>query len=218
MSPKKKIVANPYLIITADDYGMSSLFNHGIEELAELGLITGVSVMIGRPFVTATLLNFPKLSLGLHLELEDSSTKEEIYRQITLFREKFGRLPAYLDGHQHQHLTSHNFPSVVESARNFNLPVRSRFSEDRKKLVETAIATPQNFISWHPDRIPILAERLYETRQYALSELVVHPGYFDHQCEYPYNKERETELTFLKSHEFQAIITPFTLLSYSQAF
>ena len=218
MPSKKKTVTNPRLIITADDYGLSPLFNRGIEELAGLNLITGTSVMITRPFIETSLLNFPNLSIGLHLELGDSSTKEEIYRQITLFREKFGKFPAYLDGHQHQHLTSHNFPSVIESAHNFNLPVRSRFSQDRKKLVETATATPQNFISWHPDRIPILAERLYEAQQYTLSELVVHPGYFDHQCEYPYNKERETELTFLKSHEFQAIITPFTLLSYSQAF
>ncbi len=204
----------PKLIITADDYGMSPLFNRGIEELASLGLLTGVSVMIKRPFVDPAHLSFPDLSLGLHLELEERSCPEAINSQIYCFRKKFGKLPAYFDGHQHRHLTPHNFHLVMETAASFSLPVRSRFSEDRNKLLERNIFTPHNFISWHPNRLPTLQERIKAAGLISLSELVVHPGYFDPTCNYPYNKQRETELSFLKSPSFQELITPFELASY----
>lgn len=204
----------PKLIITADDYGMSPLFNRGIEELASLKRITGASVMIKRPFVDPAALNFPDLAIGLHLELEEKSSAKEISSQIYSFRKKFGKLPVYLDGHQHQHLTPQNFHLVMEVAADFSLPVRSRFPEDRKMLAERKIFTPHNFISWHPNRLPTLQERIHAAGLISLSELVVHPGYFDPSCVYPYNKQRENELTFLKSPFFQDLIAPFELFSY----
>lgn len=204
----------PKLIITADDYGMSPLFNRGIEELAFLGLITGISVMIKRPFIEAAKLPFPNLSLGLHLELEEISSKKEITAQIASFQQKFGKLPEYLDGHQHKHLNPKNLTLVASAARHFSLPVRSRFDEDRKVLQQRHIITPDHFISWHPDRLSVLAERLATAKNFPLSELVVHPGYFDPACDYPYNQERESEILFLKSDQFQKLISPFRLVSY----
>lgn len=204
----------PKLIITADDYGMSPLFNRGIGELARVKLITGISVMVKRPFIEATKLNFLNLPLGLHLELEELSSYEEIESQIIAFRDIFGMLPTYLDGHRHQHLSVGNFPLIIEAARKFLLPVRSRFQEDRQILREQFIVTPDNFVSWHPTRTAILAERLRAAQTFSVSELVVHPGYFDPACDYPYNREREAELTFLKSPSFQELITPFELASY----
>ncbi len=209
-------MTKPQLIITADDYGMSPLFNRGVEELASIGLITGVSVMIKRPFIEPNSLDFPKLALGLHLELEPTSPEGEIQNQIALFQEKFGKLPAYLDGHQHQHLTTHNLPLIIEAARHFHLPVRSRFDEDRNLLQQQHIATPDTFISWHPTRLPSLEQKLAEATEHNLSELVVHPGYFDPGCSYPYNKEREAELSFIKSYFFRELIAPFELFTYSQ--
>ncbi len=205
----------PKLVITADDYGMSPLFNQGIEELALVKLITGISVMIRRPFIETAKLNFPNLSLGLHLELEELSSIKEIENQIISFRDKFGMLPAYLDGHQHKHLTSGNLALIIEAARKFHLPVRSRFQEDRRILREQFIVTPDNFISWHPTRTTTLAKRLRSTQAFPISELVVHPGYFDPTCDYPYNQERESELVFLKSPSFQELVTLFELTSYS---
>jgi len=205
----------PRLIITADDYGMSPLFNQGIEELTTIGLITGISIMVKRPFVDPARLAFLQVSLGLHLELEELSGAQEIENQIISFRDKFGMLPTYIDGHQHKHLTPHNLALVIEAARRFHLPVRSRFEEDRAQLVSQNILTQHNFISWHPSRISILVERLQTAQVFPISELVVHPGYFDPACDYPYNQEREAELAFLKSPSFQELITPFELTSYS---
>ncbi len=206
----------PKLIITADDYGMSPLFNRGTEELASLGLITGISVMIKRPFIKKnTLKPFSNIAIGLHLELGEQSSPEEITSQINTFTRIFEQSPAYLDGHQHCHLTKNNLPLVIEVAQSLKLPVRSRYPEDRNILRQAGIRTPDNFISWHPDRLNVLEERLKKTAALPISELVVHPGYFDAACDYPYNRERENELIFLKSSKFQILAAPFTPTSYS---
>ena len=207
-------MSQPKLVITADDYGMSPLFNRGIEELAFLGLVTGISVMVKQPFVEPTQLDFPRVAIGLHLELKENSNYQEIKNQLLSFREKFGRLPAYLDGHRHCHLTKANLSIVIKVAREFYLPVRSRFPEDREKFTHQSIPTSQNFISWHPSRLSVLRGRLKEAEGYSFSELVVHPGYFDQNCDYPYNQERESEILFLKSDQFQTLISPFRLVSY----
>lgn len=204
----------PRLIITADDYGMSPLFNHGIEEIAQQEIITGISVMIKRPCIEPAKLKFPYIALGLHLELEEESTAQEIQSQIKSFQGTFGQLPAYLDGHQHHHLTQHNLGLVTQIAHSLNLPVRSRFPEDREILQSADIRTPDNFISWHPNRLHVLQERLAAATTFNLSELVVHPGYFDPACDYPYNQERVAELQFLKSNQFRTFISRFTLTSY----
>ncbi|TXH05379.1 MAG: ChbG/HpnK family deacetylase [Candidatus Moraniibacteriota bacterium] len=204
----------PKLIITADDYGMSPLFNYGIEELASLGLITGVSVMVKRSYIEPAKLKSLSTTLGLHLELEETSTAEEMQTQIKSFQAMFGQLPAYLDGHQHKHLTPENLPRIVAVAKKLGLPVRSRNSEDRARLKTAGILTPDNFISWHPDRLHVLQERLGTATKFSVSELVVHPGYFDPACDYPYNQEREAELQLLKSSQFRTFISRFTLTSY----
>lgn len=208
-------MSRPKLIITADDYGMSSRFNQGILEAARAGLITSISVMIKRKYIRKSeLLNLPA-SLGLHLELEPSSPYREITAQIERFKKRLGRPPAYLDGHQHQHVTPENIDRVIRAAIHYHLPVRSRLLTDRLVLKHGGVSTPDNFVSWHPARLPVLAERLDKSRALPISELVVHPGYYDARCLYPYNQEREAELAFLRSPNFQELIQPFRLVGYT---
>ena len=58
------------LIVNADDYGLSPLFNKGILALIEKGIVTSTTVMIKRKYVRPALLTkFEKISIGLHLEL-----------------------------------------------------------------------------------------------------------------------------------------------------
>ncbi len=205
----------PSLIITADDYGMSPSFNQGILELASARLITGISIMIKRQYIKRNELLAFGIPLGLHLELRTASSPEEIKDQIERFRERFGRLPAYLDGHQHKHLHSENLDWTIRAAKRYSLPVRSRFPVDRAILKENGLATPGNFVSWHPERLHILKKRLREARGYQISELVVHPGYRDVRCRYPYNQERVVELEFLRGSSFRAMIKPFRLMQYT---
>ena len=80
------------------------------------------------------------------------------------------------------------------------------------------VVTPDNCISWHPDRLAVLTKRLRETKIFPISELVVHPGYFDPHCRYKYNQERGVELVFLKSERFARLTKGFSLLSYENCF
>lgn len=202
-------MSRPRLIITADDYGMSPHFDQAVRELAFAGIITSASVMIRRPYLDpAAMLALP-IALGLHLELEPTTPLEEVELQIDRFKDLFGKLPSYLDGHQHQHLAPRYLEAVIHTAKRHSLPVRSRFAEDRSLLRSARVLTPDNFISWHPDRTTVLKKRLLEAQKFAVSELVVHPGYFDQSCAYPYNREREAELSFLKSHHFRSLVNSF---------
>ncbi len=211
-------MARPKLIITADDYGMSPRFNQGMLEAARAGLVTSISVMIKRKYIRKSELLNLAVSLGLHLELKPSSSYREITLQIARFKKRFGRLPDYLDGHQHRHIAPGNIAQVIRAAQRYQLPVRSRLSEDRDMLRRENVVTPDNFISWHPDRLAVLTKRLRETKIFPISELVVHPGYFDPHCQYGYNQERGAELAFLKSGSFTRLIKEFSLLSYKNYF
>jgi len=190
---------NASFIVTADDYGLSPKFNEGILDAAQSGLISGISVMIEReyidPSVSTTLLN---VSLGLHLEISDEAPEAAIERQIRLFQDTFHAPPTHLDGHQHRHLLPENLPATIEAAKRHGIPVRSRFDEDRAILRDAGIHTPDLFISWHPTRVHMFLEKIEKSEW--LVEIVCHPGYYDADSDYPYNKYREQELRIMKKH------------------
>lgn len=65
-----------YMIITADDYGMSEAVNRGIEEGIEAGFLTSVNLMTNMPFrerAGTFRARFPEVSLGLHWNLSCGS-------------------------------------------------------------------------------------------------------------------------------------------------
>ena len=84
-----------YLIINADDFGMSEIFNEVILDLIKKDLICSTTVMIDR--VTdnqkeqfnelITLSNNKNLSIGLHLEFKDSDYPSQIKSQYQKFKE-----------------------------------------------------------------------------------------------------------------------------------
>lgn len=69
-----------YLIITADDFGIDLVTNEAIEELAILGKITSVSLMIpGKAALDAVerIKRIPHLSVGLHVTLTSDLENEK---------------------------------------------------------------------------------------------------------------------------------------------
>lgn len=69
-----------YLIITADDFGIDLVTNEAIEELASLGKITSVSLMIpGKAALDAVerIKRIPHLSVGLHVTLTSDLENEK---------------------------------------------------------------------------------------------------------------------------------------------
>jgi predicted glycoside hydrolase/deacetylase ChbG (UPF0249 family) len=204
----------PNIIINADDYGLAKRFNEGILNLARKKIITSVSVMINRNFINAQeLLALQNFSIGLHLELNSKTTRKEIEEQIKKFLTLFQCLPSHLDGHKHCHLTKPNLPLILEIAKKLNFPVRSHFSEDQKIIQKAKVKTPDRFISWHPKRKKKFLQKLDQI-QSGTTELVCHPGYFDKNCKYPYNRQREAEMKILKSKEFQKILKNYKQINY----
>lgn len=203
------------LILNADDYGLSPLFNKGILELARQGIVSSVSVMIKKDFVNpADFKNLDKVSVGLHLTLKkDGSPLPEIEYQIKKFKKVFKKNLLHLDSHYHLHLSPANFNQIIALAKKYDLPVRSRFNSDRLKIRKAGLKTPDRFISWHPGRINALQKRIEQFKGGVL-ELVCHPGYYDKNSDIYYNYQREKELEFLKSRKFAEIIKQFEIINY----
>ena len=61
------------LIFNADDFGYSKGVNEGIIESHVKGIVTSTSVMVLRKFAyeASSLKKFPKLSIGLHLDMTE---------------------------------------------------------------------------------------------------------------------------------------------------
>ena len=120
------------LVLCADDFGQSEQISLGIIELITSRRLTATSVMTEAPYWplgAAQLSKVHKLAdIGLHInlthEFKGSETKQplaywlllsqlkllsrkkltqKICHQIDLFTKHLGRLPDFIDGHQHLH-------------------------------------------------------------------------------------------------------------------
>src|SRR5438552_7939368 len=136
-----------YLIVNADDFGLSAGVNRGIIRAHEHGIVTSASLMV-RQAAAAEAADYakgrPSLSLGLHLDLgewayrdgqwaavyevvppEDASAVAgEVARQFDAFRRLTGREPTHLDSHQHAHRSEPLRTIASEAAARLGVPLR----------------------------------------------------------------------------------------------
>src|SRR5512144_520435 len=66
--------AKRYLIVNADDFGLSAGVNRGIIRAHEQGIVTSASLMVRWPAAADAAryaLQHPRLSVGLHLDLAE---------------------------------------------------------------------------------------------------------------------------------------------------
>lgn len=125
------------MIINVDDLGLSPAVNEAVLLLAEKQRIQSSSFMSFGQIDSATLTALQRLTIdiGLHLDftelvkemtdfgslkqliraawlrqLSKATVTEVIQRQLDLFEDKIGRVPAFVDGHQHVH----QFPVIRE--------------------------------------------------------------------------------------------------------
>ena len=129
MNPR---AAQRRLVVCADDFGLSPLVDEAILRLARGGAISAISaITTGDPAesVTAALRQLPPaVSVGLHFNLTEPGQgapsqplaawlaqsvvpftldherlRLELERQCTRFEARVGRIPDFIDGHQHVH-------------------------------------------------------------------------------------------------------------------
>lgn len=139
--------ARRYLIVNADDFGLSAGVNRGIIEAHERGIVTSASLMVRMPAVreaVALARARPSLSLGLHIDVgewrfdggewvavyehaqpDDAKAFEaEVRRQLKLFRRLADADPTHLDSHQHAHRREPLKSIAVGIARQLGVPLR----------------------------------------------------------------------------------------------
>ena len=136
-----------YLIVNADDFGLSAGVNAGIAETHRRGIVTSASLMVRpRAAVAAAELSreLPGLSIGLHFDLgewacrggtwhklyevvsldDGDAVRAELWRQLDCFRELLGRDPTHLDSHQHVHREAPVREIAAEITAALDVPLR----------------------------------------------------------------------------------------------
>lgn len=141
------MVLSRYLIVNADDFGLTPDVNRGIIKAHEQGIVTSTSLMVRQQAAEEAAnyaLNHPRLAVGLHLDLcewaftqgawrpiyevvpldDSGAVAAEVSRQLDSFRHLTGRNPTHLDSHQHVHRTEPVRSIMLGVSRELGLVLR----------------------------------------------------------------------------------------------
>lgn len=190
-----------YLIINADDFGYSKIFNFKILELIKNGLISSTSVMVNRINdeqanqikELSELIKSHNISVGLHLEFSDNNFKAETKKQYGKFFSIFGFNPSHIDLHKSTYLNE-SYPIIMAFCKEKNIPCRNNNIDSVnviKTLNEVLNGTKMNF-----DELKNLIENLKDGESY---EILFHPGIYDPNCKSSLNKQREEDVKKIKA-------------------
>jgi predicted glycoside hydrolase/deacetylase ChbG (UPF0249 family) len=198
-----------WLIVTGDDFGMTSGINRGIVDAHRDGILTSASVLVNQPAsdeAAVVKAELPGLSLGLHLELnadEPDRVPAAILQQLARFVEIVGIGPTHLDSHHDAHHDPRVLDHLLASARRAGITVRGH--------------SPVRHLSkfygqWggvtHREQIGVEGlSRLLDTEvQDGMTELTCHPGYVCPTLSSSYAAEREMELLTLRDPRIRQAI------------
>jgi predicted glycoside hydrolase/deacetylase ChbG (UPF0249 family) len=136
-----------YLIVNADDFGLSPGVNRGIVAAHKNGIVTSASLMVRWPAARQAAdygRTHADLSLGLHFDIGEWAFRAGVWtplyevvsahdrdavwaeaeRQLAAFRCLAGRDPSHLDSHQHVHDREPARSVLAELGRGLDVPVR----------------------------------------------------------------------------------------------
>jgi len=190
-----------YLIINADDFGMSQIFNEVILDLIKKDLIRSTTVMIDRvtdnqkeQFNELIALSKNKnLSVGLHLEFIDSEYPLQIKSQYQKFKDVLGFNPSHIDIHK-AHSFMDSFSDVAAFCRKNNLPLRNS-GMLHEGIKTTSVAAFFGSIADF-DKIKEWIKTFEDKKYY---EILFHPGKFDSSCKSSLNKDRARDFEHIKN-------------------
>jgi predicted glycoside hydrolase/deacetylase ChbG (UPF0249 family) len=208
--------AGKWLIVNADDLGLSAGTNRGIFEAHERGIVTSASLMVRWPAAAeaaAYAHGHPGLGVGLHLDFAEwaihddqwtrlyqvcdldnaLAVRREVERQIDLFWHVMDRAPTHVDSHQHVHQDVRVRRIVEEAARRLEVPLRH---DGRVRYCGDFYGQDEHGLPY-PEGISAAAlERVVRSVGRGVTEVACHPGY-DDALETMYRDERATEVASL---------------------
>lgn len=184
-----------YLIICADDFGYSKIFNKKILEYMKEGFITSTGVMVewldsSQEDQINELNEFGRKNpgtVGLHIDFISTNFTDEIKRQYKLFLETFDFKPAHIDIHKHTYLKN-GFPFIMKYCSKNNIPCRNHGIKGPKTITTAEPFFDTMYVDF--DKILNWAKSLADNKIYGI---FFHPGDYDPDSKSSYNKERETD-------------------------
>ncbi|MBN2094735.1 MAG: ChbG/HpnK family deacetylase [Candidatus Aenigmarchaeota archaeon] len=183
------------LIINADDFGYSPVFNEKILDLLERGVIKSTTVMVNRLYKTQerqikrliALEKAGRIGVGLHIEFPSGlPTEEDMDNQYKKFKEIFGFNPSHID--LHKRISDESFVKTVsEFAKSKGLPVRNHGFKTKAKMT-----THPAF--YNPTWVLYLSECkdfLEKAKDGESCEIITHPGEYDPDSKSKVNEIRQ---------------------------
>ena len=208
---------NRYLIVNADDFGLSAGVNRGIIRAHEDGIVTSASLMVdwpAAPEAAGYAWDHPDFSVGLHVDLaewvyrdyewvaryqivpldDERAVAAEVARQLEAFRRLVGKDPTHFDSHQHVHNQEPVRSAMSQQAQTLSVPLRG-FSAQVQYCGDFYGQSGEG--DPYPEGITV--EGLLATLSNlsaGITELACHPG-DDAQLDSVYCRERLQEVTTL---------------------
>lgn len=193
-----------YVIVNADDLGLSAGVTRGILETYEHGVVTSASLLVDRAASAAAaeaVAAMPGLSVGLHADLADvdgrplvdladpTACRAEVERQVEHFSQLVGRPPTHLDSHRNVHRLPPVRQAFREVAGEHGLPLR----EDALPAYLSTFYGQWDGCT-HPEQVSVEGlARILAGLPAGWSEVGCHPGYVDGDLRSSYRLERELE-------------------------
>lgn len=215
------MTAPRYLIVNADDLGLSTAVNEGIFAAHGEGIVTSASLMVGRPAALTAAeesARHPDLAVGLHLEaafvlgtdmpVQGRTPNVECRKQLERFRELAGRDPTHVDSHKHVHETDESFGVAAEAlAADLEVPLRNREIRYERRFYGRDAISPEHLI------------QLIKALPPGWTEIGCHPAAGPVPSS-SYDAERQIELETLRHPDVKNLlnVTSVRLCSYAQAF
>jgi predicted glycoside hydrolase/deacetylase ChbG (UPF0249 family) len=194
-----------YLIVNADDFGLSPGVTEGILEAHTQGIVTSTSLMVFEPAAEQAgraAREHPSLSVGLHfvepepVDLDDPDQAAVAFsEQLARFRELTGADPTHIDSHHHVHSEEGRMSTFSRLVAPLGLPLRHN----------GRVAYIGGFwAQWEPE----VTELKYVSREFLVelvrtealegfTELACHPARITGDFSSSYLTEREVELNTL---------------------
>ena len=218
--------AKRYLIVNADDFGLSEGVNRGIIRAHEQGIVTSASLMVRGPAAEQAAdyaRQHPGLSVGLHVDLAEWVYREgqwipryevvppdnqgavlrEVVRQLAECNRLLGRPPTHIDSHQHAHRQEPARSILSQMAEQLSVSLRSftaRVEYCGDFYGQTGEGDP------YPEGISLEALlRTIQNLPAGITELGCHPGEDEH-LDSVYRLERIQEVAVLCHPQVRAVL------------
>jgi len=206
-----------YLIINADDFGMSDHFNGHIIQLLVEKKITSTTVMVNRISDNQAasvkelkyLNGYSDISVGLHVEFTYDKHMEQVKGQYQKFIDIFGIAPSHLDVHkEHLHTKYHSI--VAKFCREKRLSFRNH-----GKVFRGVVMPDKKYFYGSVEHFPEIDSWLKGLEKGKVHELVFHPGSYDPNCFSSLNKDRQWDLDHINRIHKEYLNYNFHLINFN---